>query len=100
VPEGPFRRAARAGRDLRGGVILARLLGRLARFFYRRVETVGREGVPGGPVLLVANHANGLVDPMLVLAAVERPITVAAKSTLWRIPVLGNVLDALGAVPV
>jgi glycerol-3-phosphate O-acyltransferase/dihydroxyacetone phosphate acyltransferase len=82
-------------------VSLPRALGRLARVFYRRIEAAGIANVPeSGPVLFVANHANGLVDPILVLALVSRPITFVAKSTLWKIPVLGALLDALGAVPV
>ena len=55
-------------------------IGRLARVFYRRIEATGLENVPeSGPVLFVANHANGLVDPILVLALVSRPITFVAK---------------------
>ncbi len=73
----------------------------LVRLFYRRIELSGLERVPrDGPVLLVANHPNGLVDPMVVLAALERPVVFVAKSTLWKIPVLGSLLDLLGCVPV
>jgi glycerol-3-phosphate O-acyltransferase / dihydroxyacetone phosphate acyltransferase len=73
----------------------------LVGLFYRRVEVTGLENVPGeGPVLFVANHFNGLVDPMLVLRVVERPVVFVAKSTLWKIPVLRTVLDLLGCVPV
>ena len=73
----------------------------LVDLFYRRVEVTGRENVPDrGPVLFVANHYNGLVDPMLVLRVVERPVVFVAKSTLWKIPILRSLLDLLGCVPV
>ena len=73
----------------------------LVRLFYRRIEIAGLERIPReGPVLFVANHPNGLVDPMVVLAALERPVVFVAKSTLWKIPVLRSVLDLLGCVPV
>ncbi len=73
----------------------------LVDLFYRRVEVTGLENVPDqGPVLFVANHFNGLVDPMLVLRVVPRPVAFVAKSTLWKIPVLRIVLDLLGCVPV
>jgi 1-acyl-sn-glycerol-3-phosphate acyltransferase len=73
----------------------------LVGLFYRRVEVSGLENVPReGPVLLVANHNNGLVDPMVVLCALPRPVVFVAKSTLWKIPVLRSILDLLGCVPV
>jgi glycerol-3-phosphate O-acyltransferase/dihydroxyacetone phosphate acyltransferase len=73
----------------------------LVGLFYRRIEVVGLENVPrDGPVLLLANHNNGLVDPMLVLYALPRPVVFVAKSTLWRIPVLRSLLDLLCCVPV
>ncbi len=73
----------------------------LVDLFYRRVEVTGRENVADrGPVLFVANHYNGLVDPMLVLRVVERPVVFVAKSTLWKIPGLKTLLDLLGCVPV
>ena len=73
----------------------------LVRLFYRRLEVAGLEHLPAeGPILLVANHPNGLVDPMVVLAALPRPVVFVAKSTLWKIPVLRSLLDLLGCVPV
>jgi 1-acyl-sn-glycerol-3-phosphate acyltransferase len=73
----------------------------LVRLFYRRIEVSGLEHLPRErPVLLVANHTNGLVDPMVVLAAFPRPVVFVAKSTLWKIPVLRSILDLVGCVPV
>ncbi len=73
----------------------------LVGLFYRRIEVSGLENLPqGGPLLLVANHNNGLVDPMVVLRALPRPVVFVAKSTLWRVPVLRSLLDLLGCVPV
>lgn len=73
----------------------------LIGLFYRRFETSGFERIPAeGPALLVANHFNSLVDPMLVIAAVDRPVTFVAKSTLWKVPALRPVLRALGVVPI
>ena len=81
--------------------LLLRLVRALARLFYRRLEVTGLPNVPGeGPVLLVANHANGLVDPMIILTVLSRPVVFVAKSTLWKIPGLRSVLDLLGCVPV
>jgi glycerol-3-phosphate O-acyltransferase / dihydroxyacetone phosphate acyltransferase len=82
-----------------------RLLHRLARLiltvFFRRVETSGIERIPTGrPLLLVANHVNGLVDPLLLVGPMPVMPRFLAKSTLWDIPVLSSILDAARAVPV
>src|SRR5687767_13734452 len=69
--------------------------------FYRRVEIIGAEHVPAaGPLIVAANHQNGLVDPMLLLAAVRRPIVPLAKATLFRHPVVAPFLWMAGALPV
>ncbi len=81
-------------------VVLA-LVRALVGLFYRRIEVSGLESVPReGPVLLIANHNNSLVDPMVVLHALPRPVVFVAKSTLWKIPILKSLLDLLGCVPV
>ncbi len=70
------------------------------RAFFREVEVHGREHVPpAGPCLILANHHNGMIDPFLLMAAMERPVSFVAKSTLFGIPVLGQVLRGLGSVP-
>jgi len=69
--------------------------------FYRRIEVVGGERVPAmGPVILVANHHNALVDPMLLVALCPRPIVALAKAPLFRHPLIAPFLYLAGAVPV
>ncbi|MEM9598855.1 MAG: 1-acyl-sn-glycerol-3-phosphate acyltransferase, partial [Acidobacteriota bacterium] len=51
-----------------------------------------------GPVVLVANHANAFVDPWLLMAALERPLTATAKDTLRRNPIVALLIRALGVV--
>ena len=59
--------------------LLLRLVRALVRLFYRRIEVTGLSHVPReGPVLLVANHANGLVDPMIILTVLSRPVVFVA----------------------
>ena len=68
------------------------------RLFYR-IERAG-PALPEGPLLLVGNHPNALVDPGLMIAVSSRPLTFLAKEPIFRMPVLGALVRALGALPV
>src|SRR5882724_992815 len=72
----------------------------LLRLFYRRVDVVGAERIPRGPLIITANHHNSLVDPMLIMATFSRRITVLANAPLFRHPLIGPFLRAVGALPV
>ena len=78
------------------GVWLAARL--IASLFYR-VQRTG-PSIPGGAVLLVANHPNALLDPALVQTTAGRPVRFLAKSTLFRGHVLGPIIRRSGAIPV
>jgi 1-acyl-sn-glycerol-3-phosphate acyltransferase len=61
----------------------------IARTFFRRIEIVGWETVPRGPVIFAANHPNGLIDPLFLLCFVPRPVSFLAKAPLFRMPLIG-----------
>jgi 1-acyl-sn-glycerol-3-phosphate acyltransferase len=50
--------------------------------------------------VVVANHVNGLLDPMFVFGPLRVPARTLAKATLWRIPVVGRLADLAGAIPI
>ncbi len=82
---------------------MRRFVALLARFvsalLFRRVEVAGRDRCPTHrPVLLVANHFNGFVDPVLIAAALRRMPRFVAKAELARIPVAGFILRRVGVV--
>ena len=73
----------------------------LARAFFRRIEVTGIENVPSdGGGIVIAWHPNGMVDPALILATFPRPLVFGARHGLFAWPVLGQVLRALGTVPI
>lgn len=69
--------------------------------FFRRVQVVGDELVPAdGPLLLVGNHPNSLLDPAVLLATSQRTVAFAAKDVLFANPLLRPVLQGVGAVAI
>ncbi|MDX1648326.1 MAG: lysophospholipid acyltransferase family protein, partial [Myxococcota bacterium] len=98
---GADARAAGATSRARRRAVAERLARLLLRIFFRSVEVVGAERVPpGGPVLLVANHHNSLIDPALVLGFLPRRPRFLAKSTLWKIPGIRQLLELAAVIPV
>jgi 1-acyl-sn-glycerol-3-phosphate acyltransferase len=68
--------------------------------YYPRIEVTGGALIPRtGPVLLVANHPNSLIDPVLLGLAARRPIRLMARAPLFRVPIFGAIMRALGMVP-
>jgi len=79
-------------------VDLARLL---LRTQYRRIEVARAERVPAtGPLVVVANHFNSLVDSLAVIVACPREVSPLAKAPLFRNRLLRPFLLAAGAVSV
>jgi glycerol-3-phosphate O-acyltransferase / dihydroxyacetone phosphate acyltransferase len=74
---------------------------RVMRLYFRDIERLGQP--PGADVhgrVFVANHTNGLIDPILVITDAACEISPVAKSTLWSVPGLRWLLDRAGAVPI
>ncbi len=73
----------------------------LTRIFFRRVEIAGGDLTPQrGPLVQVANHHNGLVDGVVLIAASRRYPRFLGKSTLWKLLPLRPLLALAGVVPV
>lgn len=82
---------------------LHRHLHRLIRFAARTYYDVRVAGEPipdEGPVLLVGNHPNSLMDPALVAVAADRPVRFLARAPLFRLRSIGWLIRGSGAIPV
>lgn len=93
----------RRGIDRLIGFLCRRILG----IYFRRIELVGARRLPRiaadgrrAPLVAVANHVNGLIDPMFLLGPLRLPARMLGKSTLWKIPGLAQILDLAGVLPV
>lgn len=79
--------------------VFSRVSSAAARIFYRL--TVAGGSVPAtGPVLLVANHPNSLIDPALVVAVARRPVRFLAAAPVFDDPKVGWLIKAAGSIPV
>jgi len=73
----------------------------LVRLYYPRRTIDGAANIPpGGPTLFVANHPNGLLDPLVFRVCSGRPVRFLAKSTLWGNPFGRLAMDAFRCMPV
>lgn len=64
-----------------------------------RVRVAGRENIPPGVCIFVANHTSN-VDPPVVVAAIPRRVALLAKKEIFAIPILAQALRLASFVPV
>ncbi len=80
--------------------VLVSFLRLVTRVFFRSIEVSGLENVPKeGAVVLVGNHPNSLLDPVLISTTCRRRVHFAAKEPLFHGP-LRPFLWIAGSVPV
>jgi glycerol-3-phosphate O-acyltransferase / dihydroxyacetone phosphate acyltransferase len=86
--------------NTRSGLIRA-LARAVVHLFYHRVDVVGIERVPrAGALVIVSNHRNALIDPLILIATLPRALRPLAKAPLFRHPLLAPFMHLAGAVPV
>lgn len=68
--------------------------------FFSKIELVNSENLPEkSGLIFVSNHPNALIDPMLLFVALPRKIAFLAKSTLFKMPIIGWLIRTVGALP-
>src|SRR5579859_5846526 len=71
----------------------------LVRLVGIRVRVVGRERIPAGACLFVANHTS-TVDAPAVVGAIPRRVAILLKESLFKWPIAGQAFALAGFVPV
>ncbi len=81
--------------------LLEGVLRLVLRLYFRTIVVHGLDQLPpGGRLIFVLNHPNGLVDPLFVLLKSGRRVSFLAKAPLFRLPVLGYFLRLTETIPV
>ncbi len=71
------------------------------RLFYRRIEVTGLENLPAqGPVILVANHNNSLIDGALLMGFLPRLPRLVAASTVWKFKPIVPLMQMAGVIAI
>ena len=73
----------------------------LISVWFRELDVVDNENIPQeGGIMYVAWHPSGLIDPLLLHASLPGRLSILAKHTLFKIPLLGRLLKAGGGLPI
>lgn len=81
--------------------LVRRALRELVDLYYVQIRVVGEENLPRrGPAIVVANHPNSIMDPLLISTRLKPDLAFLARSGLFSNPVVGGLLRWLGAIPV
>lgn len=68
--------------------------------FYRDIQVTGMEHLDAGaPTILACNHPNSIIDPLLLAVFEDRQVSFCARDGLFKIPGFGQLLRAVGAIP-
>ena len=81
--------------------LLRKLNRSLMSTWFRELDIVDNENMPHeGGIMFVAWHPSGLIDPVLLHASLPGKLSILAKHTLFKLPILGRLFSAAGALPI
>jgi 1-acyl-sn-glycerol-3-phosphate acyltransferase len=73
----------------------------LISLFYRRIRVFGAENLPeSGAVIIISNHQNALLDPVISCVLLRRQIHWLTRADVFRKPIANKILRSLNMMPV
>jgi glycerol-3-phosphate O-acyltransferase/dihydroxyacetone phosphate acyltransferase len=77
------------------------LFGFSLRVFYRNIQIKGLENIPKkGPVIIVSNHPNTIMDPISIATSIDRDAYFLAKAVVFKSSFAKWFLPKLNLIPV
>ncbi len=81
--------------------LLRRLAQFVVRVYFRRIYIYNRENFKlKGPTIIVSNHPNTLIDPVIIASYVKKPIFFLANAGLFKNPIAAKLLRYLYCIEV
>ncbi|MGB1031762.1 MAG: lysophospholipid acyltransferase family protein [Flavobacteriales bacterium] len=72
-----------------------------AKVFYRKFKVEGKENFPkDGPVIVVSNHQNGLMDPVMCCLSSPRQLHFLTRADVFKKPFIRAIITRLNMMPV
>eukprot|EP00948_MAST-09A_sp_MAST-9A-sp1_P003629 g3629.t1 len=69
--------------------------------YFERIEVRGIRNLPRRPCIFAGNHPSGLVDALVIMTALPKTqLSTVGKETLFHMPLIGQFLHIMRAVPV
>ena len=85
--------------------MIYRLLRKLIKvalfFFFKKIVISGKENsCHNGPLIIVANHPNTLMDPLIIASLMRQQIGFLGNAGLFTNPFLGRILKYFNVIPI
>jgi len=70
-------------------------------FFFKKVVVVGKENIPQkGPLIIVANHPNTVIDPLIIAAIIKQRIGFIANASIFVNKLLNTIFSYFHLIPI
>ena len=81
--------------------LLKFIIGIGIRLYYREIKIRHKEYLRhDGPIIIIANHPNTMMDAWIIAQSISQPIYFMAKGTFFNTPLKRRILGSLGMIPI